>query len=319
MTKSILINDGISELGKRELIDCGFNVIDKHIEQKDLIEFINKNKIIAILIRSATKIKKDIINACPSIKLIGRGGVGMDNIDVEYAKKRGLYVINTPSASSLSVAELVFTHLFSLVRFTYHSNRTMQLEGDFNFKKLKKNYSNGIELKGKILGIIGFGKIGQEVAKIGIGIGMKILFYDPYIDKQQIRLNFYNNSFANFELSKTGLSELLKNSDFITVHVPKQKNPIIRKKELKQMKRGAIIINTSRGGIVNELDLIDSLNSRHIQCAGLDVYENEPTPKTDILTNEYISLSPHIGAATEEAQQRIGLELAQQIKNLLNG
>ena len=229
MTKSILINDGISELGKRQLIDCGFNVIDKHIEQKDLIEFINKNKIIAILIRSTTKIKKEIIDACPSIKLIGRGGVGMDNIDVEYAKKRGLYVINTPSASSLSVAELVFTHLFSLVRFTYHSNRTMQLEGAFNFKKLKKNYSNGIELKGKILGIIGFGKIGQEVAKIGIGIGMKILFYDPYIDKQQIRLNFYNNSFANFELSKTGLSELLKNSDFITVHVPKQKNPIIRK------------------------------------------------------------------------------------------
>ena len=192
MKKTILINDGISDLGKQALIKYNFKIIDQHIEQKELIEFINENSISAILVRSATEIRKNIIDSCPSIKLIGRGGVGMDNIDVEYAKKKNIHVINTPGASSLSVAELVFSHFFSMARQLYHSNRTMPLEGDLNFKKLKKNYAKGIELKGKQLGIIGFGKIGQEVAKIGLGLGMHILFYDTYIEKQKITLEFYN-------------------------------------------------------------------------------------------------------------------------------
>lgn len=315
----ILINDGISESGKQKLKDYQFDIIDQHIPQNELIKFINQNEVSVILVRSATKVKKDIIDACPSIKLIGRGGVGMDNIDVEYAKSKNIHVINTPSASSLSVAELVFTHLFSMARNTYHSNRTMPLEGDFNFKQLKKNYSQGVELKKKVLGIIGFGKIGQEVAKIGIGIGMDILFFDPNIKTQKLILEFSNQKTVEFELKQSDLPELLKNSDMISIHVPQQKQALIKKTELKLMKKGAFIVNTSRGGVIDESDLISFLNNGHIQCAALDVYENEPTPNMNILMHENIALSPHIGASTKEAQQRIGIELAEQINNLLNG
>ena len=319
MTKTILINDGISQIGKQQLIEAKFNVIDEHIEQDKLIEFINSKQVSAIIVRSATKIRKDIIDNCPSIKLIGRGGVGMDNIDVEYARNNNIHVINTPNASSSSVAELVFTHLFSMVRNIYHANRTMPLEGDLNFKKLKKQYSKGVELKGKTIGIIGFGRIGQEVAKIGLGIGMNVEFYDPNINLQKITIDFYNKKTIDFELEKTDFNELLSKSDIITVHIPKQKQPLINTKELEKMKKGSFIINTSRGGVINEADLINKLNDRHIQCAALDVFENEPNPKLKLLMNEYISLSPHIGASTLEAQNRIGIELAEQIKKILNG
>ena len=319
MKKTILINDGISNLGKQALIQYNFNIIDQHIDQKELVQFINENSISAILVRSATEVRKNIIDNCPSIKLIGRGGVGMDNIDVEYAKKKGVHVINTPGASSLSVAELVFSHFFSMARHIYHSNRTMPLEGDLNFKKLKKDYAKGIELKGKNLGIIGFGRIGQEVAKIGLGLGMNILFHDTYIKKQKITLEFYNETKVDFELKKTDFNELLEKCDMITIHVPKQKKPLITTKELALMKKTALIVNTARGGAIDEKDLMDALNNRNIKYAGLDVYEDEPTPKMSVLMNEYISLSPHIGAATTEAQERIGIELAEQINNLLNG
>ena len=319
MKKTILINDGISQAGKQQLLGLQFNVIDKHIEQSGLIDFINKNNVTGILVRSATQIRKDIIDNCPSIKLIGRGGVGMDNIDVEYAKKKSIHVINTPSASSASVAELVFSHLFSMARDTYHANRTMPLEGDLNFKKLKKQYSRGTELRGKKIGIVGFGKIGQEVAKIALGIGMEVLFYDPKIQKQVISVEFYNKKTITFPLEKSDFSNLLKECDAITIHIPKQKKAVITKTELQKMKKGSFIINTSRGGIINEADLISQLNNGHIRCAALDVYENEPTPKLEILMNEQISLSPHIGAATLEAQDRIGIELAEQINTLLNG
>ena len=317
--KNILINDGLSQAGKNQLKTFGFNEKKKKISQDKLSEFINKNSICVILVRSATEIRKDIIDKCPTIKLIGRGGVGLDNIDVNYAKEKGIHVINTPSASSQSVAELVFAHLFGIARFTYHSNRTMPLEGDLNFKNLKKNYSNGIELRGKTIGIIGFGKIGQEVAKIAIGIGMKVLYYDLYNEEEKITIEFYNTEIYSTHVVKSDFSNTLKNSDFITLHVPKQKKALINKKELEKMKKGAIIINTSRGGIINETDLIESLNNRKTGYAGLDVYEDEPKPRIDILMNDYISLSPHIGASTQEAQDRIGLELANQINQLVNG
>jgi|TARA_Y100000994_G_scaffold247886_1_gene254267 D-3-phosphoglycerate dehydrogenase len=319
MKKTILINDGISEIGKQKLIEYNFNLIDQHIEQNNLIQFINSHKVDAILVRSATYVKKEIIDNCPSIQLIGRGGVGMDNIDVNYAKSKNIHVINTPSASSLSVAELVYAHLFSMSRKLYHSNRTMQLEGDSNFRKLKKNYSNGTELKGKTIGIIGFGKIGQEVAKIGLSIGMKVIFYDPYLENQTIKIEFFNKETIDFNLQKTEFTNLLSQSDFITIHIPKQTKPLINQAEFEQMKKGCFIVNTSRGGIINEDDLITNLNNRHIECAALDVYENEPNPKIKLLMNEHISMSPHIGASTKEAQQRIGIELANQINTLLNG
>tara|TARA_Y100000994_G_scaffold192208_1_gene161471 strand:- start:3483 stop:4442 length:960 start_codon:yes stop_codon:yes gene_type:complete len=319
MSKTILINDGISEIGKQQLIESNFNVIDKHIEQDELVEFINNHQVSAILVRSATKIRQHIIDHCPSIELIGRGGVGMDNIDVQYAKSKNIHVINTPSASSSSVAELVFSHLFSMVRYTYHSNRTMPLEGELHFKKLKKQYSTGRELRGKKIGIIGFGRIGQEVAKIGLGIGMNVAFYDPYINQQKITIDFYNKQSVDFELQKSDFFNLIQESDIITIHIPKQDKPLINTTELQQMKKGVFLINTSRGGVINEVDLIKKLNKRHIACAALDVYEDEPNPKLEILMNEYISLSPHIGAATLEAQDRIGLELAEQIKEIFNG
>ena len=319
MKKNILINDGISKQGKNKLISYDFNVFDKKIAQEDLVEYINKNKIQAILVRSATKVNKNIIDSCPSLKIIGRGGVGMDNIDVDYAKSKDIDVINTPDASSISVAELVFSHIFSISRFTHQSNRSMPLEGDVSFKNLKKKYSNGFELKNKTIGIIGFGRIGQEVAKIAIGIGMKVLFFDKNIYNKSIKIDFFDKKQLNFELKVSEFKTVISSSDILTIHVPKLPSPLISKKEFKIMKKDVCIINTSRGGIVNEKDLLESLNMNRIKFAGLDVFENEPTPDIKILMNDNISLTPHIGASTIEAQNRIGLELAEKLNKILNG
>ena len=319
MKKNILINDGISKQGKNKLIRYDFNVFDKKIAQEDLVEYINKNKIQAILVRSATKVNKNIIDSCPSLKIIGRGGVGMDNIDVDYAKSKDIDVINTPDASSISVAELVFSHIFSISRFTHQSNRSMPLEGDVSFKNLKKKYSNGFELKNKTIGIIGFGRIGQEVAKIAIGIGMKVLFFDKNIKSKLIKIDFFDKKQLSFELKVSEFKTVISSSDILTIHVPKLPSPLISKKEFKIMKKDVCIINTSRGGIVNEKDLLESLNMNRIKFAGLDVFENEPTPDIKILMNDNISLTPHIGASTIEAQNRIGLELAEKLNKILNG
>ena len=319
MKKNILVNDGISKQGKNKLISYDFNVFDKKIAQEDLVEFINKNKIQAILVRSATKVNKNIIDSCPSLKIIGRGGVGMDNIDVEHAKSKDIDVINTPDASSISVAELVFSHIFSISRFTHQSNRSMPLEGDVSFKNLKKKYSNGFELKNKTIGIIGFGRIGQEVAKIAIGIGMKVLFFDKNINSKTVKIDFFDKKQISFELKVSEFKTVLSSSDILTIHVPKLHSSLITKKEFKIMKKDACIINTSRGGVVNEKDLLESLNMNRIKFAGLDVFENEPIPDIKILMNDNISLTPHIGASTIEAQNRIGVELAEKLNKILNG
>jgi D-3-phosphoglycerate dehydrogenase len=319
MKKNILVNDGISKQGKNKLISYDFNVFDKKIAQEDLVEFINKNKIQAILVRSATKVNKNIIDSCPSLKIIGRGGVGMDNIDVEHAKSKDIDVINTPDASSISVAELVFSHIFSISRFTHQSNRSMPLEGDVSFKNLKKKYSNGFELKNKTIGIIGFGRIGQEVAKIAIGIGMKVLFFDKNINSKSIKIDFFDKKQICFELKVSEFKNVISSSDILTIHVPKLHSSLITKREFKIMKKDACIINTSRGGIVNEKDLLESLNMNRIKFAGLDVFENEPTPDIKILMNDNVSLTPHIGASTIEAQNRIGIELAEKLNKILNG
>lgn len=313
----ILANDGISKSGIKKLEDAGFEVITTRVAQEQLINFINEEKIAVILVRSATKIKKDIIDACPSLKLIGRGGVGMDNIDVSYARSKGIRVINTPASSAGSVAELVFAHLFGGVRYLHDSNRNMPLSGDSHFKDLKKNYSAGIELRGKTLGIIGLGRIGKEVAKIALGVGMKVIASDDHVGETNITLNFYNDQLVTIPIKTEPVSELIKHSDFITIHVPSQAKSILGKKEFEQMKHGVGIINTSRGGLINEEALLDGLEHGKIAFAGLDVYENEPSPSIKILMNERISLTPHIGAATLEAQDRIGMELAEQIIAIL--
>tara|TARA_B100001057_G_C22710151_1_gene895422 strand:+ start:182 stop:1141 length:960 start_codon:yes stop_codon:yes gene_type:complete len=313
----VLANDGISEIGVQILEEYGFEVITEKVNQENLITEINKENYEVILVRSATKVRKDIIDNCPNIKIIGRGGVGMDNIDVEYAKEKNIHVINTPSASSSSVAELVFAHLFGMVRYLFLSNRQMPMEGDTNFKDLKKSYSSGQELNGKTLGIIGFGKIGQEVAKKGIGLGMKILAHDKFIKEQNITLNFFNGEKKTFTIETSELNEVLKKSDFITLHVPKIDNKaLIGAEEIGMMKTGAGIVNTSRGGIIDETALMFALDKEKLSYAGLDVFENEPTPSIHLLMHNAISMSPHIGAATLEAQDRIGSELAEQIISL---
>jgi D-3-phosphoglycerate dehydrogenase len=313
----ILANDGVSQSGIDVLTEAGFEVITTNVAQEQLINYINENKITVLLVRSATTARKELIDSCPGLKIIGRGGVGMDNIDVEYAREKGLSVINTPAASSSSVAELVFAHLFGGVRFLYDSNRNMPLEGESNFKGLKKAYAKGIELSGKTLGIIGFGRIGQEVAKIGLGVGMNVIATDKYMDAAEIEVSLFNGASLKVSIETTTMEHVLEQSDFISLHVPAQKDYVIGKKELGMMKDGSVIINAARGGVVDEVALVDALESNKLAFACLDTFENEPKPEVKLLMHPKISLTPHIGAATLEAQDRIGVELGEQIISIL--
>lgn len=313
----VLANDGISKSGINSLEAGGFEVITTTVAQEQLINYINQNQVTVLLVRSATTVRKDLIDACPSLKIIGRGGVGMDNIDVDYAKTKGLHVINTPAASSQSVAELVFAHLFSGVRFLHDANRSMPLDGDSKFGALKKAYAKGVELRGKTLGIVGFGRIGQEVAKIGLGVGMKVVATDNFIDSATISVDIFDGQSIKVEIKAIDFDELLAQSDFITVHVPAQKDYLIGKAEFAKMKNGVAIINAARGGVIDEVALIDALEAGTVAFAGLDTFENEPKPAVKVLMNPSVSLTPHIGAATNEAQDRIGTELASQIISIL--
>ena len=313
----ILANDGIAKSGIDALEASGFEVITDTVAQEGLIDYINENNVAGLLVRSATKVRKDIIDSCPNLKLIGRGGVGMDNIDVDYAREKGLHVINTPAASSASVAELVFAHLFGMVRFLFDANRNMPLDGDSKFKELKKSYGAGIELRGKKIGIIGFGRIGRAVAKVALGQGMEVIAHDPFLESADIELDFYDGQKVNFNITTVAIEEVYKNADFITLHVPYQGEPVINKKQIEMMKDQVGIVNAARGGVVNETDLLEALSSGKVRFAGLDVFENEPKPNMNLLMAPQVSLSPHIGAATLEAQDRIGTEFAEQIESLL--
>jgi len=313
----VLANDGIATSGVVALENAGFEVILKTIAQEQLINFINENKVDVLLVRSATKVRQDLIDACSSLKIIGRGGVGMDNIDVDYAKNKGIKVINTPAASSHSVAELVFAHLFGMVRFLHDSNQNMPLEGDLKFKELKKAYAKGVELRGKTLGILGFGRIGQATAKVALGVGMKVVAFDPFIDSAHIELEFFDKQCVNFTIDTISKEDVLKQADFISLHVPAQDDYVISTREFKIMKEGAGIVNAARGGVIDEVALIKAIKNGKISNAALDVFENEPSPEIQLLMNKNISLTPHIGAATKEAQNRIGEELATQIIDFL--
>ena len=290
------------------LEDAGFEVDTNNIPQDELPAKLGAYD--AITVRSATKVRKALIDAVPSLKVIGRGGVGMDNIDVEYAREKGLGVYNTPASSSLSVAELVFAQLFGCVRFLHDSNRKMPVEGNTKFNDLKKAYAKGVELRGKTLGIVGFGRIGREVAKIAIGVGMDVLAYDLYPFKPELELVLGGGIKVNAAVKTASLDEIIKTADFITLHTPFIDKALIGAEELAQMKKGVGLVNISRGGLIDELALIDALNSGQVAFAALDVFDNEPTPREEIIKHPKISLTPHIGAATNEAQERIGVELA---------
>ncbi|MCC1484147.1 D-2-hydroxyacid dehydrogenase [Winogradskyella immobilis] len=313
----VLANDGVSQSGIDALEAAGFEVSTTTVAQEQLENYINDNSIDVLLVRSATKVRENIIDNCPSLKIIGRGGVGMDNIDVDYARSKGLNVINTPAASSHSVAELVFAHLYGLARFLHNSNRDMPLEGDSNFKSLKKAYAKGTELKGKTLGVLGFGRIGQATAKIALGAGMRVVAYDPFMESAHVELEFFDNQKVNFEIKTESKEAVLNQSDFLTLHVPAQKDYVIDEAEFKQMKDGVIIANAARGGVLNEVALVKAIESGKVARAALDVFENEPQPEIQLLMNPALSLTPHTGAATNEAQDRIGTELAEQIISIL--
>ena len=313
----VLANDGLDQSGIDGLQKAGFEVITAKVPQEELINYINENQVRTLLVRSATKVRKDIIDACPSLKIIGRGGVGMDNIDVEYAREKGINVINTPAASSASVAELVFAHLFSGCRFLTDSNRKMPVEGDTKFAELKKAYTKGVELRGKTIGIIGFGRIGQEVAKMALGLGMRVLAVDNFAEKVNLKVEFFNGQSVDFEIKTQSKEDVLKEADFVTLHVPAQKEFVIGQKEFDLMKNGAALVNCARGGVVDEEALLKALDSGKLAFAGLDVFINEPTPAKSVLSHPKISLTPHTGASTNEAQDRIGISLAEQIISIL--
>lgn len=316
----ILANDGISAAGVLKLQEKGFEVLLDKVEQGDLIEAINTQGIVGLLVRSATEVRKDIIDACPGLKLIGRGGVGMDNIDVEYARSKGIHVINTPGASSQSVGELVIGHMFSLARGLHDSNRQMPMTGHHEFKSLKKKYAKGIELRGKTLGIIGFGRIGRATASYALGLGMNVVASDMFKTDQPIDVQIGNHGIVKVNVPYVELDDLLATSDFISLHVPKQADgsAVIGRAEMKKMKDGVIIVNAARGGIVDESILEEFTDNGKVRAVALDVFDNEPNPDPELLKNKNISLSPHIGAATLEAQDRIGVELADQIFELLS-
>ena len=313
----ILANDGISPSGVEALESNGYEVSTTNVAQEQLINHINENQIDVLLVRSATTVRKDLIDACSSLKIIGRGGVGMDNIDVDYARDKGLHVINTPAASSSSVAELVFAHLYGGVRYLFDANRQMPLEGDTKFKVLKKNYAGGSELRGKTMGIIGFGRIGQETAKIALGVGMNVIAHDPFMEKAALKVALGNDVTVDYSIPMASFETVIKDADFISLHVPAQDKPVIGKKEFAMMKKGAGLINVARGGVIDEEALLDALDSGQLSFAGLDTFVNEPKPAMKVLMHPNVSLTPHIGAATKEAQDRIGTELAQQIHAIL--
>ncbi|MCZ4409776.1 D-2-hydroxyacid dehydrogenase [Cryomorphaceae bacterium 1068] len=309
---NILANDGISPSGKAKLEAAGFKVITDTVDQDKLVDYINTNGVKALLVRSATTVRKDLIDACPGLQFIGRGGVGMDNIDVAYAREKGKTVANTPASSSQSVAELVMGQLFSLARATYDSNKQMAVSGNTQFKVLKKKYAKGFELRGKTLGIVGFGRIGKALASYALGAGMKVICSDKFDVDTKVKLYIHGHGNVEVDVEKVELDTLLQNSKAISLHVPKQDDgsAVIGKRELSMMPRGTVLVNAARGGVIDETLLLEALKDGHLAGVALDVFENEPTPREDLMKSDKMALTPHIGAATVEAQDRIGEELA---------
>ena len=309
----VLANDGISENGITLLRKEGISVLDARVSAEHLSNFINENNVDVLLVRSATQVRKNLIDECPNLKIIGRGGISMDNIDVDYAIDKGIYIINSPKASSKSVAELVFAHFFSLARFLHESNRLMPLEGETKFNTLKKSFNNATELSGKTLGVIGMGNIGLEVIKIGISLGMSIVAYNRTPKTENVKISFFDGQSLHFEIKSVNLDEVLKKSDFISINISNAEKYFIDNEQIAMMKEGVFIANTARGGVLNEVALIDAIERGKVAGAALDVFENEPNPEIEILMNPALSLSPHIGGNTLEAQNRIAEELAEQI------
>lgn len=309
----ILANDGLSSKAISLLEQNNFEVLTIKVAQEQIANYINNNKIDILLVRSATKVGKEIIDGCPTLKAIGRGGIGLDNIDIEHAFSKGITIFHTPEAPVNAVAELAIAHLLSGARYLHDANRNMPLEGDTQFNQLKKVYSNGLEIKGKTLGIIGFGKIGKAVAKKALALGMKVIATGNTNETVSVEIEFYDNQKIAIPMETMSMNELLPQADFISIHVPSQDKYLFTKNEFQKMKHGVGIINCSRGEVINEVDLIDYLENKQISFAGLDVFQDEPTPAVQLLMHPDISLTPHIGGSTIETLDKISIELANQI------
>ncbi|MDZ4821850.1 MAG: D-2-hydroxyacid dehydrogenase [Flavobacteriales bacterium] len=316
----ILANDGIDASGKKALEESGFIVITEKVSQEKLAEAINREGYIGLLVRSATVARKEFIDACPNLRFIGRGGVGIDNIDAEYARSKGVQVFNTPGSSSQAVAELVMSYMFAAARGLYDSGRNMPTNGTTEFETLKRKYSKGFELRGKTLGIIGFGRIGRSLAAYAAGCGMSVIFNDNHFrEDQAVAINIGNISNASMVVPRKSFADLLAQSDFISLHVPKQPDgsAVITSSEFSRMKKGVVIINTARGGVVDEKALIENLDSGQVRVVALDVFVGEPKPNEELLRHPGVISTPHIGASTLEAQERIGLEIAERVCEIM--
>ena len=309
----ILINDGMHPKGVQLLKDAGHDVDTNFIPQEELTSKLNSYD--AVLVRSATKIRKELIDQSPNLKLIGRGGVGLDNIDVSYAKEKGIAVFNTPAASTRSVAELAIAHLFGIVRSLPMVNKKMAVDGINDFKSLKKTASKGIELEGKTLGLIGFGRIAKETASIALGCGMKIIAFDPYISEGDVPVKLHPSYDNNYKINvkTTTKEEVLAESDFISLHIPGGQGYVLDAPEFEQMKDDVGIVNCARGGTISENALIEAINSEKVKYVATDVFENEPPTDDRLLRMDNVGLSPHIGASTQEAQERVGVQLAKSV------
>ncbi|MFP4543965.1 MAG: D-2-hydroxyacid dehydrogenase [Candidatus Kapaibacterium sp.] len=299
----VIITDGIHPKGAELLRNAGLEVTEKKLSPDELLDQIKNYD--AIIVRSATKVPKEVIDA-GSLKCIARGGVGLDNIDTVYAKEKGIQVLNTPGASSISVAELAIGHMIGVSRFLHLSNTAMR-EG----KWPKKEYKAGRELTGKTLGLMGLGAIGRETAKRAIGLMMNVIAYDPFVKETALDVKLVTKD------------ELLAQSDYISMHMPfiKAEGAAMGEEEFKKVKKGLVLVNCARGGVVNEKALLAALNDGTVDYAGIDVFENEPPTdaQKELINHPNVSVTPHIGASTGEAQERVGVEIAEKVINCLKG
>ena len=308
----ILANDGISTSGETLLIEAGHEILNHRVSQEHLVQFINENQVEILLVKNATSIDHQVIDSCKSLKIIGKAGTEMNNVAVDYAIEKGLYVISTPNSYARAVAELVFAHFFSLARFLHDSNRMMPLEGDSKFNLLKKTYQNAAELFGKTLGVIGSGSNALEVIKMGISLGMNVIIFNENSKSEKVNLDFFDGQKLVFELKSVKFEEILEKSDFISILNTEKSGYLIDSEEFEIMKNGAYLVNIAKGA-VNEVTLVDYLENKKLAGAALDVFENEQKPDIQVLMNPSLSLSPNLATVTTDAIEKTGKELAEQI------
>ncbi len=297
----VLISDPLAKEGIEILKSAGIEPVEQTgLAPEELIKVIPEYD--GIIVRSATKVTKDVIEAGKNLKVIGRAGVGLDNVDRAAAKEKNIKVVNTPAATSISVAELALGMMFSAAR------RIPQATASTRAGKWEKKKFKGFELYGKTLGIIGVGRIGTELAKRATALGMKVLAYDPYVKTHD-------------QAKISDLDTLLKESDYISLHIPKTDETahMLNKAAFEKMKDGVVVINCARGGVVDEDALYDAVKGGKVRIAAMDVYENEPAKEHKLFSLDEAIVTPHIGAQTAEGQLRAGVQIAELVRDALKG